>query len=164
MLNALRPNAAWPLVKPNWSWRSWEPAILTIASSAMARVLGLDLKNAKWLNADEPWGWMECITDNTEVVIIDKWSPCWRTLSVWTTPFQIPQSKPLHWGQQKLHDSESRRQTLLETWNLEDFLPSAEVLSRNIGGSQNSRIWTSVFLISPFQHLALLGNNKYRGY
>ena len=29
--------------------------LLTIASSAILRVLGLDLKNAKWLNADEPY-------------------------------------------------------------------------------------------------------------
>ena len=30
MLNAFRPKAAWSLVSSNWSWRSWEPAILTL--------------------------------------------------------------------------------------------------------------------------------------
>ena len=54
MLKSFKPKAAWSAERLNLEPRSWEPAMLTIASSAIFRVFGFDLKKALWLKAEEP--------------------------------------------------------------------------------------------------------------
>ena len=54
MLKSFKPKAACSGERLNLDPRSWDPAMLTIASSAIFLVFGFDLKNALWLKAEEP--------------------------------------------------------------------------------------------------------------
>jgi hypothetical protein len=54
MEKALRPNPAWSGVRENRLPKSWDPAMLCIAISAIFLVIGLVSKSAKWLNAEDP--------------------------------------------------------------------------------------------------------------